>query len=448
MLSRRCMLLSSEWKQKLCHLSWLLAGNVIYGINSYPQLHYTQIAMSDLNQKRIFFAVYCLFLATHIFLTAGYLSLDHHKFAIGNYIPFLAIGKLFYFLVFFPNPVYILLILLLEAGYEYIRYMAFAAQHAHGIDGVYLGMGLAVDAVFLLSWSRLKPSIRTISTLMPGFVLMCMQVLLMAMPVIFYWLCIFAPVIFDENIILFKRTLGVSIGSEAAKFAQKHAEFAGWAGLMYLALPLAMIILHIVAKRSLGRDRSTFDLIAAFGIALLFTALYYFFPACGPRVSFGTLFPDNVARFTDLSSVDVAHCTRNAMPSLHAVWGLVVFLFALNFQWFISIPTGLFTALMLFATVGSGEHYITDLVVALPVVLIVMAVCLKGIPRRMRYNGIALGTFQLGFWFWLLLSGIPFWLHLNSAWAGWVLFIVTGFLSFGYIINMRRYALKALKIPK
>jgi hypothetical protein len=91
---------------------------------------------------------------------------------------------------------------------------------------------------------------------------------------------------------------------------------------------------------------------------------YYILPAIGPRQAFGKAFADVLA--TPLSTGATLHVERNlprnCMPSLHLTWVLMVY-------WRMGDPrrrilAGAFVALTVLATIGSGEHYLVDLMVA------------------------------------------------------------------------------------
>jgi hypothetical protein len=91
---------------------------------------------------------------------------------------------------------------------------------------------------------------------------------------------------------------------------------------------------------------------------------YYILPAIGPRQAFGKAFADVLA--TPLSNGATLHAgrnlPRNCMPSLHLTWVLLVY-------WRMGDPrrrilAGVFVAFTVLATIGSGEHYVVDLIVA------------------------------------------------------------------------------------
>jgi hypothetical protein len=95
---------------------------------------------------------------------------------------------------------------------------------------------------------------------------------------------------------------------------------------------------------------------------------YVLVPAVGPRF----VFPEWPWQMPDASgtyAVPLLPIPRNAMPSLHATWALLICWGARECpgwgKWFL-VPWLAFTLL---ATVGAGGHYLIDLVAALPLTL-------------------------------------------------------------------------------
>jgi hypothetical protein len=133
---------------------------------------------------------------------------------------------------------------------------------------------------------------------------------------------------------------------------------------------------------------------------------YFMTPAIGPRAYFGEAFPLLHAGSIYLAQqplfdLNPAH-SRNAMPSMHIAWAIMIFLYTRNFPIWARCYAGLFAVLTACATIGSGEHYLIDLVVALPLVVMIRALCSlelrEGFPERRRaiIAGLAMVAFWLG----------------------------------------------------
>ncbi len=109
--------------------------------------------------------------------------------------------------------------------------------------------------------------------------------------------------------------------------------------VIYGYLPLAIALVLIVARR-----RS--ECMAAVVMAGLFAPVFYvLFPAVGP------------------AWVNVPDAPRNCIPSLHMAWALILVVYSPARARALAILFALLTA---FSTLGMGEHYIIDLVAAVP----------------------------------------------------------------------------------
>lgn len=121
----------------------------------------------------------------------------------------------------------------------------------------------------------------------------------------------------------------------------------------YMALPIVLALAWII-------DRSVL-MLRAVSIAPVFAMVVYnLVPGVGPVHAFS-------ATHTLLPLDLVAHSPRNAFPSMHLTWVLLIALNAKKLEW--RIATSLFVVLTTMATVCSGEHYYIDLIAAIPFAL-------------------------------------------------------------------------------
>jgi hypothetical protein len=166
---------------------------------------------------------------------------------------------------------------------------------------------------------------------------------------------------------------------------------------------------YTYSKHNLGID--LFELYL--GIGIVGYLLYFIVPACGPSYAFGKAFPYS------LPPVDAARLTNsvfqsapNAMPSLHFANALVLYW---NSRPWRRLHLAMLAFLILtgIATLGTGEHYLTDLVVAVPFATAMQAFFSRSSARR----AIAISCSVLVCsWFVLILvfrvDGVPHWLLL------------------------------------
>jgi hypothetical protein len=132
---------------------------------------------------------------------------------------------------------------------------------------------------------------------------------------------------------------------------------------IYLAPPPGLIYVYALEAKSKTPPRvDIVTTLVAMGAAGY--ALYFIVPACGPRFAFFGFpdhFPEEVA---DL--VQSPHGPRNAMPSLHMASALIAYAHSRRFGRIAIIASVIFVIGTFFGTMGTGEHYFVDLVVAIP----------------------------------------------------------------------------------
>lgn len=158
--------------------------------------------------------------------------------------------------------------------------------------------------------------------------------------------------------------------------------------------------------------------------------LYNVVPATGPLYAFARDFPWNSLPYKDLSTFALEKMSlplgipRNAMPSLHVGW---VILLCWNSR---ALPRALRAGLVLYllltvvATLGSGQHYLVDLVVSLPFALAVQSTASYSLLNQSRCITAIVAGLGLTFaWLVLLRYGVS--LALKSAAIPWTLMLAT-----------------------
>jgi hypothetical protein len=156
---------------------------------------------------------------------------------------------------------------------------------------------------------------------------------------------------------------------------------------------------------------------------------YNMLPACGPVHLFGAAFPWNPLSTADAMQLDVVPVlmkgARNAIPSLHMTWVLLVWWNSRGLARWVRAIAMLFVVLTVLATLGTGEHYFIDLVVAFPFSLMVQALCSYSMPLREgeRRSANLFGTFATLIWLALLSFSVKiFW---SSPLVPWTMIVTT-----------------------
>jgi hypothetical protein len=199
------------------------------------------------------------------------------------------------------------------------------------------------------------------------------------------WTTAAHPKTLDLYLLSFDASLHVQISFIAGRvfLAWHWLRFIGLLFYIGLAIPISLVYagqLVRIKQRALPAMLS-FLITGPLGILL-----YNLFPACGPRYLLQERFPFHpfsVAQAARIFLEPVAiPGARNAMPSLHLVWTLLAWWCSRGLlRWERSIAF-LFVVFTVIATLGTGEHYFADLVVALPFALMIEAICAYSLPWK------------------------------------------------------------------
>lgn len=167
---------------------------------------------------------------------------------------------------------------------------------------------------------------------------------------------------------------------------------------VYFLLPIGLALAHAAAWR---RDRSARPRLLLAFVLLAYSgyALYFVVPMVGPRETWQFFAPHVAFPPQGIPALPVvtfepsASVPRNCMPSLHTAWSLAIYLETRRFSrawgvfglsWFVCTEL---------ATLGSGEHWLIDLVVAIPFALLVYAIAANSLrTRRARWAGTGLAV--------------------------------------------------------
>lgn len=161
--------------------------------------------------------------------------------------------------------------------------------------------------------------------------------------------------------------------------------------IAYFQLPLGVALLYgnHVTGPNRERRQNVYTIFAVAGAAGY--ALYNILPAAGPRYLFPRLFPDGTPALSLHLSASVPMAStipRNAMPSLHMAWALLIFWNARQSPLWMKVVSWYFLAFTILATMGSGEHYAVDLAVAVPFALAVQAGCEKSRSKARTFAAV------------------------------------------------------------
>jgi hypothetical protein len=214
------------------------------------------------------------------------------------------------------------------------------------------------------------------------------------------------PGTFDINLFVVDGSLGFQPSYFVGNLAHTHAVFGSILEFSYGALPVAMAFVYAVHLQKLHSKYYMLQLFLA--AAILGWLLYNLVPAAGPRFFLGPDFIKPSLAYGQLKSVAIEPYVmpdtvfRNAMPSLHMTWALLLAWSARRLALGIRIFAISFAVLTAIATLGTGEHYLVDLVVAFPFALFVYAICAPASLSSATKN-FAVGSSAVLVFGWLLI---------------------------------------------
>ncbi len=245
------------------------------------------------------------------------------------------------------------------------------------------------------------------------------------------------PLTLDHFAFVFDRSLGCLLSFFFAQLFAAVPWFERTAVFFYATLPIAWAVAYVSAlRKSWAIALRVFH---SFIIsAVLANIVFHLFPCGGPKNFFGSLFPGTLPDIEILVPMPMSALTpRNAVPSLHTTWVLLLWWNSRNQSRLTRVIMYLYLVFTLFATLGLGEHYLFDLIVAVPFAVSMQALCFYEIPltdsRRSkpiiiglmlfvaallfaRFGLLLLGTWPLLVWIVTLISVIAPLILENRLW--------------------------------
>ncbi|MBH9551827.1 phosphatase PAP2 family protein [Inhella gelatinilytica] len=383
------------WAQALlvCALLLKVAQWVVFGVNSLVDL-------GDFDAERWIVHFGTVFVFPVLFLL------------IAGWLPFsrrLLIG-----LVVAGLPV-VALLFIFGSG----RYIGFLAYQFALLPLIYFLLARAIWA-----WWESR---RTVSAL-PGWLIafFWLTVLIKSFDTVaLAWLKL-SGVLFPATYDVHLYKLELAYDNLAARVAAVHLSLPVWMreSTVFIYAVLNSLFLPLLAL--LHRERKATPL---HGWVMLLTPFlvawccYAWLPASGPSYLFQMKYPVGVPSPADVTAAlsTVIPAPRNAMPSMHFSGAIFVFMIAaaLRRKGFM-LPATVLVLGTAWATLALGEHYVIDLVVALPfapalAILLMRAPLWRVAPRWQKGVVWSAGaTFVV----WMLLLRLaPAWLQANLGWV-------------------------------
>jgi PAP2 superfamily len=207
-----------------------------------------------------------------------------------------------------------------------------------------------------------------------------------------------------------------------------------WMRVSYEGILLAMAALYAAFMRR--RNKPVWEIIEVlFASAMIGYVFYSVFPVCGPRYAFGPDFPSAnlsylaIQRLTLVKIPISASYPRNGVPSLHLTWALLIWLNTRGLpRWARAAALALVLATV-FDTMASGEHYLYDLVVALPFTLWMQAWMTRTVDIRDRRRWLPALCGCALFLAWLVIGRFGLRLMMTGRALPWMLVAASSAIS-------------------
>lgn len=318
---------------------------------------------------------------------------------------------------------------LLAAGFAGLcllfRWQLWNLPQPYKMLGALLGLGSLVVMAIRAVWAQKEERIGFLSALIPSLILVGSEWLT---PPLLDLAQSRNPKTLDLYLLVFDATLRVQPAFEMGRLFERLPMLRQISIVFYLALPLLIALVYVEQLRR-NRKTALVTLLIFFFTAILGAASYNFYPACGPISLLQNQFPRLNLTFAQasrlfLEAVPISGA-RNAMPSMHIAWVILALWLARNLDKWVKAICLLYVFFTFAATLGTGEHYFIDLIVALPFSLAMYALFALDVSlfRSERLWSLVGGLAGTAAWLILLRYQIP--LFVKVPGLSWTLIAMT-----------------------
>jgi len=154
-------------------------------------------------------------------------------------------------------------------------------------------------------------------------------------------------------------------------------------GLAYGTLPFIFVALYLFIPEPANRARLWWSTVISTAVCYIGYSLC---PAAGPKYAFTALWPYSEPAMLHPRS-DMVQGALNCMPSGHLIGALLFYWFSKTCHKYVRLACAVFLGLTLLATLGLGEHYWIDLIVAFPFALAIYRLCYIEVRVSKRITG-------------------------------------------------------------
>ena len=255
----------------------------------------------------------------------------------------------------------------------------------------------------------------------------------------------FNHVTYDLYLFLFDGSLGFEPSSVVGHWYAASPWLYQFGKITYEGLILAMALFYAAYAR---RQRSTpwFVMELYLLAALAGYLICVFFGATGPRYAFPEFFNGAAPAYAQLWSFVPQRIfvpddfPRNAIPSLHFTFALQIWHNSRRLSRASHWLAFLVLLATLFDTLGTGEHYFVDLVVAIPFTLMVQAVCEHEVSWGTTIRRVSALFGSATTVLWIIALRYETHVFLRSRVVPWMVVLVSTVVSFWLLSRLARTA--------
>jgi len=231
---------------------------------------------------------------------------------------------------------------------------------------------------------------------------------------------------FDLYAYAFDGTLGFEPSFVLGRLLNANAWLFPPVKVSYEGIVLAMAALY--AGFMARREKPLWELIELlFAPAMVGYLFFSVFPVCGPHYAFAVDFPNAYLPYAMLHRLALETIPvlpafpRNAVPSLHLTWALLIWLNTRGLSWWARGGAAVLALATVFDTLATGEHYLFDLIVSMPFTLWMQACMVRTVrfSARERWRPAVAGCAM--FLGWLVIGRFGFHWMLVSRYLTWSL---------------------------
>ena len=232
------------------------------------------------------------------------------------------------------------------------------------------------------------------------------------------------PITYDRLLYVFDLKFGGPPSWVIGQLLRAHPWLLKACGYVYNSLPLGLSVCLAIQWRDRQRNANMVVDLRWVALGVVGFLLYQVSPAAGPVYLFGKDFPFGVPNLAGLAIQPawLQPAARNGMPSLHVGWTLLLFWNIRRRGWWMGAIAAAYLTLTALATLGFGEHYLVDLMIAPALALAIQAACTR---TNARFRWVAMATGAIITLAWLLAFRTGAALRIPQGAATWSLALLS-----------------------